>query len=378
MKKSALCFIMAGITMLICGISYADTLVLQQGVSPAAEYTHDGCFVIHKQPPENLYSDSYSQLGKPWTGNVVSGVTVGYYLSRFDLSALPSGSTITSATFVSGGMIRAAGTPSAWPDPHTYMCWPVAAANAAWVGSSVWFESLSDSTDWANVDAGLFPKGHPDDPGVAGDYNVGDFDSPIATGSVSVSGGFTYANNGEGDLVLDAMVECPFSAEGIAYLQSVANTGVDAGFLFGAGPELVNFAKGGGTYYVGMINQNANIDGEATPNSHPKLIIEYTAGGGGTVPSVSGMSQGEATTALEDAGYVVEVEQEASDTVPAGDIIRTEPEAGTALASGQTVTLVVSTGSASAVPVAGLLGLALLGAGCAGSAVAMIRKRIGK
>ncbi len=120
--------------------------------------------------------------------------------------------------------------------------------------------------------------------------------------------------------------------------------------------------------------------------TEPALLTADSAGGpigsmlggsagGDTVPDVSGMTEEEATTALEDAGYVVEVEQESSDTVPEGGIIRTEPAAGEALAAGSTVTIVVSSGAVSDLPVAGLLGLALLGASCMGSAVALIRKR---
>ncbi len=107
------------------------------------------------------------------------------------------------------------------------------------------------------------------------------------------------------------------------------------------------------------------------------VVLE--GGGGATVPDVSDMTQAEATTALEDAGYVVSVEQEASDTVPAGTIIRTEPAIGSALAAGETVTLVVSTGSASSdLPVAGLLGIVLLGGSCVGTGVSLLRKRMGR
>lgn len=104
--------------------------------------------------------------------------------------------------------------------------------------------------------------------------------------------------------------------------------------------------------------------------------IWTTSGATPTVPDVSGMTQTEATTALEDAGYVVTVEQEASDTIPAGTIIRTEPAIGSELAEGETVTLVVSTGSASTdLPVAGLFGLMALGGAIGLGGTLRIRRR---
>ncbi len=82
---------------------------------------------------------------------------------------------------------------------------------------------------------------------------------------------------------------------------------------------------------------------------------------GATIPDVSGMSQADAVAALEAAGYVVSVQQEASDTVAAGNIVRTDPVSGTELAAGETVTVVVSTGSgATELPVGGLALMALI------------------
>lgn len=93
------------------------------------------------------------------------------------------------------------------------------------------------------------------------------------------------------------------------------------------------------------------------------------------VPDISGMSQSEATAALEAAGYVVNVVNEPSDTVATGEIIRTEPAAGSPLAPGSTVTLVISSG-APVLPATGLLGLALMCAGCIACAAAALRKRL--
>jgi beta-lactam-binding protein with PASTA domain len=69
------------------------------------------------------------------------------------------------------------------------------------------------------------------------------------------------------------------------------------------------------------------------------------------VPDVAGQSAADATATLVAAGYDVAERTEASDSVEAGIAIRTEPAAGTELAAGSTVTLVVSSGSATvAVP----------------------------
>ncbi len=70
-----------------------------------------------------------------------------------------------------------------------------------------------------------------------------------------------------------------------------------------------------------------------------------------TVPDVVGQTAEDATQALLDAGYVVGTSEAPSDSVAPGLVISTDPAAGTELASGSTVTIVVSTGPATvAVP----------------------------
>jgi serine/threonine-protein kinase len=64
------------------------------------------------------------------------------------------------------------------------------------------------------------------------------------------------------------------------------------------------------------------------------------------VPNVVGQPQPAATTALQDAGFVVNAVAAASNTVPAGDVISTNPTAGTQRAKGSAVQLVVSSGKA--------------------------------
>ena len=62
------------------------------------------------------------------------------------------------------------------------------------------------------------------------------------------------------------------------------------------------------------------------------------------VPDVVGDSESRATRTLENSGFQVEVEEEASDSVYEGDVIRQDPEGGEKAAKNATVTIVVSTG----------------------------------
>jgi serine/threonine-protein kinase len=64
------------------------------------------------------------------------------------------------------------------------------------------------------------------------------------------------------------------------------------------------------------------------------------------VPNVLGKAQTEATELLTDAGFEVEQEFEANESVPANTVFRQEPQAGTRLEEGDTVTIFVSEGAA--------------------------------
>jgi serine/threonine-protein kinase len=64
-----------------------------------------------------------------------------------------------------------------------------------------------------------------------------------------------------------------------------------------------------------------------------------------TIPDVVNAPQEEAASTLQDAGFVVQVATEASDTVNQGLVIRTEPRGGTTASRGATVRMFVSTGS---------------------------------
>ena len=64
------------------------------------------------------------------------------------------------------------------------------------------------------------------------------------------------------------------------------------------------------------------------------------------VPLVIGLLENEATTKLEEAGFVVEVERSADPKQPEGRVADQAPEGGTRLPKGETVTIIVSTGVA--------------------------------
>jgi beta-lactam-binding protein with PASTA domain/tRNA A-37 threonylcarbamoyl transferase component Bud32 len=62
------------------------------------------------------------------------------------------------------------------------------------------------------------------------------------------------------------------------------------------------------------------------------------------VPDVAGQSEDEARQVLEEAGFTVQTQEVASDSVEVGAVISQSPEAGEAAAAGSGVTLAVSTG----------------------------------
>ena len=80
------------------------------------------------------------------------------------------------------------------------------------------------------------------------------------------------------------------------------------------------------------------------------FLLFQLAGGGEEeptlveVPNVTGISQAEALSRLQQDGFLVTTFFESSDTVPAGDVIRTEPTFGTMVEEGFTIEVYVSSG----------------------------------
>ena len=84
----------------------------------------------------------------------------------------------------------------------------------------------------------------------------------------------------------------------------------------------------------------------------------------GQVPNVVGLSQSDAESTLDAAGFAVVTTKASSTSVPAGDVISQSPAAGTVMAAGATVTIEVSSGAPNApkVSVPDLVGLRFIDA----------------
>jgi serine/threonine-protein kinase len=104
-----------------------------------------------------------------------------------------------------------------------------------------------------------------------------------------------------------------------------------------------------------VISQSPNGGDEAPRDSQIKIVV---SAGKGTnpVPDVAGRTVSEASNILGQNGFKVSQAEEASGSVPSGRVIRTEPGVGTAVAEGETVKLIVSSGAAD-VTVPGVVGL---------------------
>ena len=93
-----------------------------------------------------------------------------------------------------------------------------------------------------------------------------------------------------------------------------------------------------------VTEQDPPADEEVVVGSEVQLTVskgEET----GKVPNVVGLSQGDATDALEAAGFEVKTAKEKSEDVDSGDVISQSPEAGKSVSAGSTVTITVSTGA---------------------------------
>ena len=65
----------------------------------------------------------------------------------------------------------------------------------------------------------------------------------------------------------------------------------------------------------------------------------------GSIPDVTGKTQDDAVTALDDVGLKAAGISASSSTVPKGQVISQQPTAGTTAKTGDTVTLTISSGS---------------------------------
>lgn len=94
----------------------------------------------------------------------------------------------------------------------------------------------------------------------------------------------------------------------------------------------------------GLVASQNPASGEAEQGSAVTIVVS-TGPGETDVPNVVGLSEADARTRLEDAGFVVTTQSAADDAIAEGDVISQDPSGGTA-PPGSTVTIVVSTGPA--------------------------------
>ncbi|HET6794604.1 MAG TPA: PASTA domain-containing protein, partial [Acidimicrobiales bacterium] len=94
----------------------------------------------------------------------------------------------------------------------------------------------------------------------------------------------------------------------------------------------------------GTVLSQSPASGQAPQGSTVDLVVSSGAQQV-TVPDVSGMTTAQAGNVLGQAGLTVgQSSQQASDSVPSGEVISTNPQAGTSVAKGTAVNLLVSSG----------------------------------
>jgi eukaryotic-like serine/threonine-protein kinase len=112
-----------------------------------------------------------------------------------------------------------------------------------------------------------------------------------------------------------------------------------AGFLVQTEPREDTDAEQGT-----VVDQNPPADSPAAPGA--TVTLGVAAGPGSvSVPDVAGQDAGTAANTLQEAGLSPQRADEASDSVPEGQVIRTEPGAGSQVEEGTQVTFFVSTGA---------------------------------
>lgn len=98
------------------------------------------------------------------------------------------------------------------------------------------------------------------------------------------------------------------------------------------------------TVPAGRVIETEPSGGSSLPPGGTVTVIVSSGTETVTVPDVVGLNRIDAAAAIEDAGLIANVESENADE-PEGQVIRQLPGAGTALAEGEEVTIVYSTGA---------------------------------
>jgi serine/threonine-protein kinase len=112
-----------------------------------------------------------------------------------------------------------------------------------------------------------------------------------------------------------------------------------AGFIVNAVPVESNEVEEGL-----VVSQDPEAGAEAAPGA--TVTINVSSGSGTIqVPDVAGRSEADARAALQQAGFTnIASQQEASNDVPAGSVVRSDPGGGAEVAPDQQITLFVSSG----------------------------------
>lgn len=92
-----------------------------------------------------------------------------------------------------------------------------------------------------------------------------------------------------------------------------------------------------------VLEQSIDAGKTVTPGTTVSLTIAASSEGI-EVPDVTGITKQEARAQLEKKNFVVNVQEQASDSVASGTVISQDPSAGSSAASGSSVTIVVSSG----------------------------------
>ena len=147
----------------------------------------------------------------------------------------------------------------------------------------------------------------------------------------------------------------------VTYYLSLGSEGTSVPDVVGQTRSSATATLNNAGFYVTVDQQYSDTVEEGvvisqTPSSGSKLKAEGTVNivvskgkesKAVSVPSVVGQSEGSAMTTLNNAGFKVTTEYQASSSVSSGNVISQTPTSGTELDPGKTVHLVISTGSGS-------------------------------
>ena len=145
----------------------------------------------------------------------------------------------------------------------------------------------------------------------------------------------------------------------VTYYLSLGSEGTSVPDVVGQTRSSATATLNNAGFYVTVDQQYSDTVEEGlvisqTPSSGSKLKAEGTVNivvskgkesKAVSVPSVVGQSEGSAMTTLNNAGFKVTTEYQASSSVSSGNVISQTPTSGTELDPGKTVHLVISTGS---------------------------------